>query len=339
MTKKRGRCRSWTILRSESPASNRPVHWMRTRGRLPPKCKPAAKAMASPSRQTRRSCKRVAVRRAGSQRPISLSGIHTTCVTPQSSRAATTEGPSNMIVPQDKRTLKRARLRQRPERGCVNTPSGGLGALTQPRSPICSITQPRSPICSITQPRSPICSITQPRSPICSITQPRSPTYSIFLMRLVAVAAFGRTLERSCSVGFAGEGILGSHYQGVGASFPILGIALGRLVLGQLLIILQQLLLLFLAGLALDHLLKKAGFPFMGFRHDLFNVVLGFDLIGGIKHAQTGGQAQCHHRHHKRLRCTHSSSLMFAEQPFGAGPRGATFPCLRRKPIFVYSVI
>src|SRR5579875_3590811 len=292
---------------------------MRTMGRLPPSCRPAARAIASPSRQTRRSCKRVAVRRAGSQRPISLSGIHTTCVTPQSSRAATTEGPSNMIVPQDKRTLKRARLRQRPERGCVNTPSGGLGALTQPRSPICSITQPRSPICSITQPRSPTC--------------------SIFLMRLVAVAAFGRTLERSCSVGFAGEGILGSHYQGVGASFPILGIALGRLVLRHLLIILQQLLLLFLAGLALDHLLKKAGFPFMGFRHDLFNVVLGFDLIGGIKHAQTGGQAQCHHRHHKRLRCTHSSSLMFAEQPFGAGPRGATFPCLRRKPSFVYSVI
>src|SRR5947209_6618551 len=52
--------------------------------------------MASPSRQTRTSRTAGSARRADSQVPSSLSGIHRTWLTPCSLRAATTEGPSSM---------------------------------------------------------------------------------------------------------------------------------------------------------------------------------------------------------------------------------------------------
>ena len=77
------------VARAQSPASNRPVHWIITTGRLPPRSRPAATAMASPSRQTRISVQaRLGDGRAGSQVPRSLSGIQTTWVTPHFFSAA-----------------------------------------------------------------------------------------------------------------------------------------------------------------------------------------------------------------------------------------------------------
>src|SRR6516225_5108417 len=91
-----GSFRSWTTLRKASPASKKPVHWIMTTGRFPPRSNPAATAIASPSRQTRMSCTLGSARNAGSQVPSSLSGIQTTCVTTHSLKAATTEGPSSI---------------------------------------------------------------------------------------------------------------------------------------------------------------------------------------------------------------------------------------------------
>src|SRR5262245_7139847 len=63
-------------------------------GRLPPRHRPAATAMASPSRQTRTSCKPGWASRADSHVPNSLSGIHTTWVMPQAASVSATDEPS-----------------------------------------------------------------------------------------------------------------------------------------------------------------------------------------------------------------------------------------------------
>src|SRR5260221_6836063 len=94
--KNNGSFRSWITLRSASPASNSPVHCTATIGRLPPRCKPAATANASPSRQTRIRGRPPGAVRAASHVPSSLSGSQTTCVMPQRLSAWTTEGPSSM---------------------------------------------------------------------------------------------------------------------------------------------------------------------------------------------------------------------------------------------------
>src|SRR5215510_5810660 len=87
------------MLRRASPASKKPVHWIITIGCLPPRINPAAMAIASPSRHARIRCRPGSACRAGSHRPSSLSGIQTTCVTPQPLRADATEGPSSMRGP------------------------------------------------------------------------------------------------------------------------------------------------------------------------------------------------------------------------------------------------
>src|SRR5947209_4136596 len=99
MTRKSGSVRSWTTLRRASPASNRPVHWMMTTGRRPPRISPAATASASPSRQTRISGSSGVACSAASQVPSSESGIQTAWVTPHSLSTATTDGPSSIANP------------------------------------------------------------------------------------------------------------------------------------------------------------------------------------------------------------------------------------------------
>ena len=76
-------------IRSASPDSKRPVHWIMTNGDAPPMCSPAATVHASPSRQTRTS-EMPARSIAGSQRPIVLSGTVTTCETPTEVKSAVT---------------------------------------------------------------------------------------------------------------------------------------------------------------------------------------------------------------------------------------------------------
>src|SRR5262249_46527508 len=124
-TKNSGSFRSWTKLRSESPASNSPVHWTITTGCLPPRCRPAATANASPSRQTRTSRRPGADASAASQRPRPLSGTQMTCVAPLAASAAATAGPSFMVRPRG--SLRSVRLVAGVARLAAHLGVGGAG--------------------------------------------------------------------------------------------------------------------------------------------------------------------------------------------------------------------
>ena len=81
------------MLRSESPASKRPVLWINTIGLAPPPHKPAAMANASPSRHTgttlgnRPAEDSRASRSVWKTGPVCVSGKPTTWVTPPSASA------------------------------------------------------------------------------------------------------------------------------------------------------------------------------------------------------------------------------------------------------------
>src|SRR6185437_6697972 len=94
-----GRRMSNSTLRSASPDSNSPVHCMTTSGLWPPRCKPAAIAQASPSRQTRTNVKSGDWPSAASHAPSVESGSQTTCVTSNSAIAAAICGPVSTLSP------------------------------------------------------------------------------------------------------------------------------------------------------------------------------------------------------------------------------------------------
>src|SRR5512138_2964819 len=98
MMLKIGSFQSCTMLRSASPDSNKPVHWIITNGSEPPSMSPPATPQASPSRHTRTRRVRPLRSIASCHGPIVLSGTVTTCVTPMSARTDAICSPENMTA-------------------------------------------------------------------------------------------------------------------------------------------------------------------------------------------------------------------------------------------------
>src|ERR1041384_929127 len=120
-----GSFQSCSALRSASPDSKSPVHWIITSGRFPPRWSPAATAHASPSRHTRTRRTPGVAEIADSHAPIVLSGTVTTWVTPRRVKSAAISAPENTAVSPE-RERRRAAPAGRSSSSKV-PPKAGLG--------------------------------------------------------------------------------------------------------------------------------------------------------------------------------------------------------------------
>src|SRR5262249_14694819 len=102
---------------------------------------------------------------------------------------------------------------------------------------------------------------------------------SISLVDAMAGFAVGRLGQTTARTRLGGDHVLGRPDQGAGALLPVGRVALvavGRRVLGHLLVILQQLLLLRIVRRAAGDFPQKALLAaLVGLLHDLFDRVLG----------------------------------------------------------------